>query len=105
MRGVRTLVAKKTTKKTEEQPTTKTEVKTETTVKKCRCEPVEFAEEHRVLSHLMYIAGLVAGAFAFLLTLQLLFDTGSTECLGVKALLLLGWAYFFKTFAHRIHNA
>lgn len=63
-------------------------------------------DEHKVFSHLNYIGFLLVSAFAAYFTTQLLFspDLQTPEQFGIKALVLLGWAFIFKTFAHRIHE-
>ena len=65
--------------------------------------PYELEDEHRVLSHLMYILFLFAAGFAALFTAFLFTQLGEMEYAGIKALVLLGWAFLFKTFGHRMH--
>jgi hypothetical protein len=78
--------------------------------------PVEHepTEEHRVFSHVMYILFLIAAALAAYYTFSMwmstqifrpgdAFDLSSDRYLPVKALVMIGWAFLFKTFAHRVH--
>lgn len=69
--------------------------------KPCYHEPTE---EHRVFSHVMYILFLVAAAGAAFFTFAMWQSGLGEEYYPFMALVLLGWAYFFKTFAHRIHH-
>lgn len=72
------------------------------------CVPDDVTDEHRVFSHIMYIIFLASAAIAAYYTAMMWIDpaptTDSWRYFPVKALVLLGWAYFFKTFAHRIHH-
>ncbi len=65
----------------------------------------EFSDEHRVFSHVMYLLFLVAAAIAAYFTFGMFTSeyTSGGEFFPVKALVLLGWAFLFKVFAHRIH--
>ena len=63
----------------------------------------DIADEHRVFSHIMYLLFLVAAALAFVFTIALLVENPETNYNGIKALVLIGWAFLFKTFGHRIH--
>ncbi|MFT4250228.1 MAG: hypothetical protein ACMXYD_02610 [Candidatus Woesearchaeota archaeon] len=66
---------------------------------------LEQPEEHRVFSHIMYILFLFAAALAAYYTFTMLFEPElqGVAYMPVKALVLLGWAFVFKTLAHRIH--
>jgi hypothetical protein len=68
-------------------------------------EAFEQPEEHRVFSHLMYLLFLVATALAAYYTFNMFIqpETQAVTYMPVKALVLLGWAFIFKTFGHRIH--
>ncbi len=59
-----------------------------------------------MFSHIMYILFLLAAAIAAYYTFGMWMEPSlaAVQYLPVKALVLLGWAYFFKTFAHRIHH-
>lgn len=61
-------------------------------------------DEHRVLSHLMYILFLIAVAISLYYTFNMFAFSNSPADLPMKALVLLGWAFLFKTFGHRIHH-
>lgn len=63
-------------------------------------------EEHRIFSHLMYLLFLLAAALAAYFTFGMLTapETQGVTYMPVKALVLLGWAFIFKTLAHRIHG-
>ena len=42
-------------------------------------------------------------ALAFVFTIALIVEYPETNYNGIKALVLIGWAFLFKTFGHRIH--
>jgi hypothetical protein len=63
-------------------------------------------EEHRIFSHLMYLLFLLAAALAAYYTFGMFIEpeTQGVTFMPVKALVLLGWAFIFKTLGHRIHG-
>lgn len=62
-------------------------------------------DEHLVLSHMMWILFLFSSGLAAVFTVQFLMEkASSSEYYGVAALVLLGWAFVFKMFAHRMHE-
>ena len=65
-------------------------------------EAVIIYEEHKVFSHLMYIMFLVTSAFAAYYTFMM-FMQDNPGFAPVKALVMLAWAFIFKTLGHRIH--
>ena len=61
-------------------------------------------DEHTVLAHLMWILFLFSAGLAAVFTVQFLLQQATApEYYGVAALVLLGWAFVFKVFAHRVH--
>ena len=65
-------------------------------------EEVLLYEEHKVFSHLMYILFLITGGLAAWYTYWM-FALEDPGFFPVKALVMLGWAFIFKTLGHRIH--
>lgn len=95
--------AKKSTRKSTRKSAPKVAPKVTNVDAGCAWCKNELEDEHRVLSHLMYILFLFSAGFAAIFTIFLFTQNSSAEWNGLKALVLIGWAFLFKMFGHRIH--